>query len=79
MNADEKLRCSIKMGSDTSKLVAQLATPFQMCCRDFSRYCLDECTCDSACGGEDCCHLKVETHHTAEYAQHEEESETDVT
>ena len=75
MNADEKLRCSIKMGSDTSKLVAQLATPFQMCCHDFMAIC-DECVCDSGCG-ETCCHLHLETHHTADSAEHDEQSETD--
>ena len=43
------------------------------CCHDLSRYCLDECTCDSGCG-ETCCHLHLETHHTEDYQDSDEES-----
>ena len=35
--------------------------PLQKCCSDCSRYCLDECECEYACG---CCKFAIKTHHT---------------
>ena len=35
--------------------------PVSKCCSDCSRYCLDECECEYACG---CCKFAIKTHHT---------------
>ena len=47
-----------KMGAVDAK---PFVNPISKCCSDCSRYCLDECECEYACG---CCKFSVTTHHT---------------
>ena len=63
------------MGNSESvmRLVGALGQPCAGCWHDLNVYCLDECTSDCAMG-ESCCKLHVETHHTEDYPNSDEES-----
>ena len=48
--------------------------PVSKCCSDCSRYCLDECECEYACG---CCKFAIKTHHTPSADEHASKTPAD--